>query len=194
MKTTLFTLATIATIATTNAQTFTVDTDQSKVMWHAEKVTGEHDGHVNVKSGELVMTDGKLSGGKFTMDMTSIVCTDLEGEWKEKLETHLRSADFFSVQKHPTAEFVMSKVVHEGKDRYKVEGKMTIKKITKDVKFLAFVSEEGGEVSGNADITMDRTDFDIRYGSGSFFDDLGDKTIYDEFTLKVELTASKAGN
>lgn len=170
---------------------YTVDTKTSKVNWKAYKVTGEHAGYVNIKSGSLEYTDGQLTGGNFVLDMTSIAVTDLEGDMKGRLEGHLKSADFFGIEAHPTSEFVITKVVPQGAGRYKIEGNLTIKKITKPIKFTALVEEGGDTVSATADIKLDRSDFDVRYGSGSFFDNLGDKTIYDEFDLTVSLKASK---
>jgi polyisoprenoid-binding protein YceI len=126
------------------------------------------------------------------MDMTSIKVTDLEGEWAGKLEGHLKSPDFFGVEKHPTATLVITKVVPKGTPGdYKVSGNLTIKEKTKEVRFYAHVDSEGGKMNATADLKIDRTDFDVRYGSGSFFDGLGDKTIYDEFDLTVNIVASK---
>ncbi|MEM6261696.1 MAG: YceI family protein [Bacteroidota bacterium] len=168
---------------------YTVNTKESKVEWKGEKVTGEHFGTINIKSGNLNYEDGKLTGGKIIVDMTSIVCTDLENaDYRAKLEGHLKSPDFFGVESHPEAVLEITKVYAQGTpDKYKVIGNLTIKEATKEIKFYATAKEEDKKVTGNAEIVIDRTDFDVRYGSGSFFDNLGDKTIYDEFTLKVNL-------
>ncbi|MEZ4953530.1 MAG: YceI family protein [Saprospiraceae bacterium] len=172
---------------------FKVNTAESSVQWKAYKVTGEHSGVVNLQSGDLSFDDdGNLAGGTFVMDMTSIKVTDLEGEWAGKLEGHLKSPDFFGVEKHPTATLVITKVVPKGTPGdYKVTGNLTIKEKTKEVRFYAHVDSEGGKMNATADLKIDRTDFDVRYGSGSFFDGLGDKTIYDEFDLTVNIVASK---
>ena len=175
-----------------NVETYRVDTAQSQLTWKAYKVTGEHEGTINLKSGNLQFQDGKLAGGSFIIDMTSINNTDMEGKMKAKLEGHLKSADFFDVENHPTASFVITKAISRGTPGdYKIVGNLTIKNHTKEIKFLAKVNEEGGKLVAEADITVDRADFDVRYGSGSFFDDLGDRTIYDEFDVHVKLVATK---
>lgn len=184
----ILSLAAFAALSFKTISTFSVDPSASKVVWTASKVTGTHTGMVNVKSGELKMDDGKLSGGSFEMDMSSINCTDLEGEWREKLVGHLKSPDFFGVEKFPTARFVITRAIPiDSKGNYKVIGNITIKGTTKEIRFNTKVSDNGGKPSATAKITLDRTDFDVRYGSGSFFDGLGDKTIYDEFELQVNL-------
>ncbi len=180
--------AAISALAFKNITSFQVDSAASKVIWTASKVTGTHTGNVQIKSGELKMDGGKLTGGSFDIDMTSITCTDLEGEWRDKLVGHLKSPDFFGTEKFPTSRLVISRSIPiDTKGNYKVIGNITIKGITKEIRFNAKVSEAGGKPLATAKITLDRTDFDVRYGSGSFFDGLGDKTIYDEFDLQVSL-------
>lgn len=160
-----------------------INTANSSVTWRAYKVTGSHMGTVSLKSGSLSFNEGKLSGGSFVVDMTTLGSTDLEGEWKDKLDGHLKSEDFFSVEKHQTSTLVFSSVTASGKNSYKVNADLTIKGITKPVTFE--ISVYGSKA--NATLKVDRAAYDIRYGSGSFFDNLGDKTIYDEFDLVVDL-------
>ena len=172
--------------------TLRVDTLNSNVQWVGYKVTGQHSGVVNIKSGSLTYNDqGFFSGGAFDIDMTTLKCTDIQGETAGKLEGHLKSDDFFGVATYPTAKFVITKVASKGKPgEYKITGNLTIKQTTKEIEFDALLAEaDGGKIVATGDIKIDRTDFDVRYGSGSFFDGLGDKTIYDEFDLKVKLTA-----
>ncbi len=169
-----------------------VDTEKSKLEWKGYKVTGSHTGYVNIKEGSLDFEDGALVGGEFTIDMASITVTDLTGDYKGKLEGHLKSDDFFGVKKHPTASFKIKEVVSRGKPgEYKITGALTIKEITQEIKFNAMVKEDGNMVKATGDMEIDRSDFNVRYGSGSFFDGLGDKTIYDEFDLSVSLVAAK---
>lgn len=160
-----------------------VDIEKSTVTWKAYKVTGSHTGTVGLSSGALVFDNETLSGGEFVVDMTSLVCTDLEGEYKGKLEGHLKSDDFFSVANHPTAKIVFTSVEANGKNSYQVTGDLTIKGITKPVTFD--LSVYGSKAT--ASLKVDRAEYDVRYGSGSFFENLGDKTIYDEFDLVVDL-------
>ena len=191
----LFTISLVA-FAFTNpveVETYTVDTEASTMEWFASKVTGKHNGTVNVKSGSLDFTDGALTGGSFEIDMTTIAVTDLTGNMAEKLKGHLMSEDFFGVEKFPTAKFVISSVAPRGTDGdYTVKGDLTIKESTNPIRFIAKVTTDNGKVMAAAEeIMIDRSEYNVKYGSGSFFGNLGDKTIYDEFTLKVNLVAAK---
>lgn len=169
-----------------------IDTEASQITWKGYKVTGSHEGTITVKDGNLDFTDGQLTGGSFAIDMTTIKTTDLTGGTAAKLEGHLKSPDFFGVEKFPTATFKITKVVSRGTPGdYRVTGDLTIKETTKEIKFNTKVVEEMGLYTATADLTIDRTDFDVRYGSGSFIDNLGDKTIYDEFELGITLVSKK---
>ena len=175
------------------ADNYKVDTSASIVNWKAYKVTGQHYGTVNLKSGALQFTDGKLTGGSFDLNMTSIKVLDMQGDMAGKLEGHLKSDDFFSAEKNPTASFVITKVGSRGTPgNYRIAGNLTIKGITKEVKFDATINAVDGKATGEAAIKIDRTDFNIQYRSGNFFENLGDKTIYDEFDLNVVIAAAKA--
>lgn len=161
-----------------------VNVSQSKVTWKGYKVTGSHDGTIDLQSGFLMMDGKKLTGGEFVIDMTSITNTDMtSGNGKEKLEGHLKSDDFFGVEKHPTAKLVIKSSENFNKNSYTVKGDLTIKGITKPITLVISMFEN----KATATMKVDRSKFDVRYGSGSFFDDLGDKTIYDEFDLVVDL-------
>lgn len=160
-----------------------IKTDKSSVTWKGYKVTGSHEGKIALKSGNLVFKADKLIGGEFTIDMTSIVNTDLEGDYKGKLEGHLKSDDFFSVEKFPTAKLVFNKVKSTGKNSYEATGDLTIKDITAPVTFE--ISVYGNKATTN--LTIDRTTYGVEYKSASFFDDLKDKAIYDDFDLSSDL-------
>lgn len=161
-----------------------VNVEKSTIKWTGEKLTGSHEGTINLLEGYFEMENGKLTGGEFTADMTSINVTDLTaGNGKEKLEGHLNSDDFFGVKKYPTAKFVMTTVVEKSEGVYGVAGEMTIKGKTNPI---AFDLKMNGDTAMTT-LVIDRSKYDIRYGSGSFFDNLGDKTIYDEFTLDITL-------
>ena len=147
---------------------------------------------MKVKNGTLTTDNGLITGGSFEMDMNSITCTDLEGEYAGKLVGHLKSDDFLGTATYPTATFVITKAIpQDTKGNYKILGNLTIKGITKEAKFFANAVESNGMVNASGKITIDRSEFNIRYGSGSFFDGLGDKTIYDEFDLQVSIVAKK---
>ena len=184
----LFTLSTVNAIEPIKEGTYSVDASKSTINWKGEKVTGEHVGFINIKSGDLIIKDGKLVGGEFVIDMSSLESTDLTGEYKGKLEGHLKSDDFFGVATYPTANLKITKVKATGKNgNYEVTADLTIKGITKPIMFTTTIIEADGTMHANSNIVIDRSKYDVKYGSGSFFDDLGDKTIYDEFTLTVNL-------
>jgi polyisoprenoid-binding protein YceI len=163
------------------------DLKASVVSWTGYKVTGKHYGKVSLRSGELQMDHGTLVGGSFTIDMNTISCEDLSGDSNGKLVGHLKSDDFFGVEKFPTASLKITRAIPQGEGKYKVLADLTIKNTTKPVRFNATISTEAGKDVAVADIKVDRSEYDVRYGSGSFFDQLGDKTIYDEFDLSVRL-------
>lgn len=160
-----------------------VDIENSNITWKGHKVTGEHDGYISLQQGTLQFDDkNQLTGGSFVMNMPTLTVTDLEGEMKGKLEAHLKSDDFFSTDKHSTASFAITKV--SGKDgTYKVTGNLTIKGITHPNTFEMVVSGN----TAKADLKIDRTKYDIKFRSSSFFDNLKDKAIYDDFDLSVDL-------
>lgn len=160
-----------------------VNTATSKVTWKAYKVTGSHTGTITLKSGTLEFEGDKLTGGEFTVDMTTINTTDLEGGMKGKLDGHLNSDDFFATASNPTSTLIFTGIEASGKNSYQVTGDLTIKGITKPVTFD--VSVYGSKAT--ASLKVDRAQYNVKYGSGSFFDNLGDKTIYDEFDLVVDL-------
>ncbi|MUP46819.1 YceI family protein [Gramella sp. BOM4] len=172
----------LTTLAFTNTKK-EVDVEASTVKWKGEKVTGSHYGNIQLESGHLMMEDDKIVGGEFVMDMSTIEVTDLSGESKGKLEGHLKSDDFFGVENHPTAKLVITSAASKGNGVYGIVGDLTIKNETHPITFDL-------KMNGNTattDLTIDRSKYNVRYGSGSFFDNLGDKTIYDNFDLEVKL-------
>jgi len=188
MKKTVMSLALIAFFGTQVSAnpdekvTKTVKADQSKVVWKGYKVAGSHTGTLTLKSGTLDFDGEQLIGGTFVVDMTTISSTDLQGEYKEKLDGHLASDDFFSIQAHPTAKLVFTKVKASGKNSYAVTGDLTIKGITKPVTFE--VSIYGDKATAN--LKVDRTEYNVKYGSG-IIGTAKDSLIYDEFDLVVDL-------
>jgi polyisoprenoid-binding protein YceI len=160
-----------------------VEVKNSTIEWKGEKVVGSHQGTITLKSSELIFQENMLKGGNFTMDMTTILCADLSGEYKEKLEGHLKSDDFFSVSNFPTSKIVITKVNKSSDDNYNINAKLTIKGITQNINFIAKVTAK----NLSATITIDRTKFNVKYGSGNFFENLGDNMIYDDFEIKVNL-------
>ena len=189
MKTIQSIMAILMLFATTQlfAQKVEIDVNKSELTWLGKKVTGEHDGTIKLKDGYVTMKDGNITGGKFHIDMTTIVNTDIEdAEYKAKLEGHLKSDDFFGVATYPLSTLEIKKASAFKNGTAKVKAHLTIKETTLPIEFD--VTKKGDMMM--AEIVVDRAKFDVRYGSGSFFDDLGDKMIYDDFTLNVSLATT----
>lgn len=179
-----------------SAQNYSVDASSSSLKWFGEKVLGKHNGSVNIKDGTMTKS-GKSFSGNFSIDMTSITNEDLkDAEYNAKLIGHLKSDDFFSVAKHNTATFKLKNIKdytpkkgEQGK--HWVTGDLTIKGITNEIAFPANITFTDKGFNADAKFSIDRTKWDIRYGSGSFFDNLGDKTIYDEIKFNLSLVGKK---
>ncbi|MFN8208907.1 MAG: YceI family protein [Bacteroidales bacterium] len=187
-----FLLLTLGVASLQAQEKYTADASKSKLEWLGEKVTGEHHGTINLQSGFLLWKSNAISSGEFVIDMTSITCLDLtDPQWSGKLVGHLKSDDFFGVEKFPTSKLVITGSTPFEKGTAVVKGNLTIKGITNPVEFRASYQSTADGLRFYANITVDRSKYDIRYGSGSFFDNLGDKTIYDEFKLKVNLLVTK---
>ena len=167
--------------------TLKVNATDSKVEWTARKVTGKHTGTVKIKNGQVEINDGILTKATVTMDMTSIANSDLSGQYKTKLEGHLRSDDFFFFYKFPTASLKTTTVVAKSEGDYRITADLTIRGITHPITFDAQVVPDGNKYRAMANLVVDRTLYDVKYGSGKFFDDLGDTTIYDDFDLAISL-------
>lgn len=177
-----------------------IDTQHSSVGWVGKKVAGQHNGTVKLSAGTVSVDEANIIGGTFTIDMTSISNIDLEpGEWRDKLENHLKSPDFFNVASNPTATFVLDKAVPkskaDGNSDYTVTGKLTIKGITHEVTFPATIVHTDGVYRAKATVAIDRTLWDIKYNSGKLFDiqALGDKMIYDEIQITLDVVAGTTG-
>ncbi|NOQ25898.1 MAG: YceI family protein [Bacteroidales bacterium] len=177
-------LAVLLISFTAVAQEFSVNTSKSELKWTGKKVTGEHWGFIKLKDGSITLKNDKTLAGVFHIDMNSIDNKDLEDpEYNGKLVGHLKSDDFFGVAKFSIATLKITKSTPLKNNTTDVTGDLTIKGITHPVTFKAMKSETGYTAS----IKIDRTKYDIRYGSGKFFDSLGDNMIYDEFVLDINL-------
>jgi len=178
--------------------TYKVDPAKSNVVWDGKKVTGAHNGTIKLANGAIQVDKNKVTGGTIEMDMNSIVDLDIKDqEYNQKLIGHLKSDDFFSVEKHPRATFKITNVTpikgaKAGEPNYNVGGNLTIKGITNPITFPAQITMNGNIVAAKSEaVTLDRTKWDIRYGSKSFFANIGDKAIMDDFTVQFNVVASK---
>ncbi len=169
------------TVAT--AQTEKINVEKSTIKWVGKKVTGEHSGTVKFQEGNLIFKNKKVVGGNFTVDMTTMTATDLSGDWKTKLDGHLKSNDFFDTDKFNTATLVFKKIAAKANGVYTIAGDLTVKGITHPVTFDLAVKGN----TASTKLVIDRTKYGIKYNSKSFFDSIGDKAIYDDFELDINL-------
>ena len=177
------------TLSTAQANIYDVDTKLGHVEWTGKKIGGEHSGTVSLSKGEIQNENGKISGS-FEIDMTTISTTDLSGEWKEKLDGHLKSDDFFGVANFPTAKIEIEEAIPTG-EKYLVKAKLTVKGKTLPVQFTANIKFEGNKITTEGELIIDRSKYDVRYASKSFFSGIGDKMIHDDFTVKFHIIAVK---
>jgi len=174
--------------ASVSGDSYAVDPSSSSVTWTGSKVTGSHHGTIAIQSGNVILNDNKLSGGEFTIDMTSLANKDMEGdaENKGKLEGHLKSDDFFATEKYPTSKFVITKVDHKGDNKAEISGNLTMKDITKNITFNADITQSTAETfAAKADFNINRKDWGVVYTG------MQDDLIADEINFKVNLTANK---
>jgi polyisoprenoid-binding protein YceI len=169
-------------------QKFEIVSTQSNIDWVGRKVTGAHNGTIAVKEGELILNAGKLTGGKFIIDTTSIKILDVTDlATNAQFAGHLASDDFFSIEKYPEATLEITSVSGNH-----VEGNLTIKGITHPVGFDAAINVNGDLLTTTGRLVIDRTKYGIKFRSGNFFKDLGDTLIYNDFELNVNVTAKAA--
>jgi polyisoprenoid-binding protein YceI len=173
--------------------TYAIDPSESKIQWEGKKVLvpSKHTGTIAIKEGKLELDKGQLKSGTLTLDMGTINNEDQTGDMKAKLEGHLKSADFFDVGKFPTATLAIKEASQSAPGQYKVNADLTIKGIVKPVEFDATAKMDGDKLGTEARIEIDRTQWGLKYGSGSFFRDLGDKVIDDKISFEISLVAVK---
>lgn len=178
-----------------NSQTYVINTEKSTLTWKAEKLTGKHNGGLKVKNGTVTFKDKRLLSGVVKANMTTIEDFDIESEdYRTRLENHLKSPDFFSVDSFPTAIFTLKSGSPLGKDTYLIKGDLEIKGISNPIEFKAsiLINEKTARATGFAD--LDRIKWNVRYRSAFFFPDIGDKVIYDNFVVGFDLVAERVQN
>lgn len=160
-----------------------VDPAQSEFKWTGTKVTGKHYGKLPLKESKVTAEKNQVKGGEFVLDMTNVTVEDLTGEYETKFLTHMKSGDFFDVQKWPTAKLVVERM-----DGQKAYGKLTIKDKTENVEFPYKQNKNVFEGT----LKFDRTKFGMVYNSSNFFKNLGDKAIYNEVVVDFKVTLKDA--
>ena len=189
MKTTFKFIITITlTLISTSfsySQSLTANKTQSLIRWYGEELTGKtHFGNLSFKEGQIELQDGLIIGGNFVVNMISLSVEDLSGGAKARLEGHLRSDDFFSVDKYPEATLKISQKAKVEGDVQKLYGELTIKGIKHAVDFSIILVDKK---TATANLTFDRSKYNVRFRSGSFFENLGDKLILDDIRMEVSL-------
>tara|TARA_Y100001935_G_C17232100_1_gene470947 strand:+ start:155 stop:715 length:561 start_codon:yes stop_codon:yes gene_type:complete len=156
----------------------------SKIKWTGKEITTKtHYGSLKFASGNILFENDEIVGGEFIVDMLSLINEDLTGGSRDYLENHLRSEDFFSVEEYPKSSLKITSIEKIDREKYEVTGDLTIKGITKSTNFILSLNNEGATV----EMVFDRSKFDVKYRSSSFFSNLGDKLIYDDIELEVSL-------
>ncbi|WP_339895916.1 YceI family protein [uncultured Algibacter sp.] len=179
---------------TVNSEVYAVNNDVSTIEWKGFKPTGSHNGTIAIERGVLDVADGKVVGGSFIIDMNSITVTDppADNKGNAKLTGHLKSADFFDVEKHPSAGFTVTGL-EEVDGKMMLSGNLSLKEAKNNVTFPVTVTNENGAITLSSEtFTIDRSKWNVQYGSKSFFDNLGDKFINDDIELKIMVTAAKS--
>ena len=197
--------STTTTTTGTNATgaAFQIDVPRSELKWNAFKPTGTHHGIVPISGGTIYVDGDLITGGNIEFDMSGLLVQDLEGEMKDKLESHLKGTepgkeeDFFNVGKFPTATYTIlnsSKLENDPLGTHMINGELRIKDITKPVSFKAMVDLASGTAlkATTEPFTIDRTEWDIKFKSKKFFDDLKDDFINDEVKLEITIGAIKS--
>ncbi|WP_037315404.1 YceI family protein [Salegentibacter sp. Hel_I_6] len=187
-----------AATAQAEAMEFKVDTSASTIEWQGSKPTGEHTGTIRLSEGTFSANDSIIESGNFVIDMQSIEVTDLEGDDKKDLEAHLmgtvegKEGDFFNATKYPEATFEVTEITE--KDGQKMlSGNLTIKEETKNISFPVTIDQSGDSIEiTSEEFSIDRTNWNVNFGSKSVFDGLGDNFVSDDITLKINLKATKA--
>ena len=174
----------LAAVLTASAQKNEINLNHSVVKWTGNKIGGSHNGEIKIKSGYLEFKGDQIVSGKVEMDMNSITNSDLKDEgYNQKLVGHLKSDDFFGVEKFPVATFQISKSGNFVNGKATVSGVLTIKGKSETISFD--VTKKDNVYTST--VKIDRSKFDVRYGSNSFFDNLGDKAIDDIFILDIQI-------
>lgn len=187
-----------ATVAESTSAKYLVNIGESTIEWKGFKPTGTHNGTVNIESGTFATNDGRVQSGTFLIDMTSISSTDLEGKMKANLDNHLKGTvegkegDFFNVTKFPSAAFEVTGTSKMAGGKTELSGNLTIKGVKNNVSFPVTITNSSDEMMIVSDsFTIDRTKWNVNYGSKSIFDNLGDKFINDDMELKISIKAKR---
>lgn len=171
---------------------YKTDPLKSQLKWIGSKPGGQHHGTVQISEGTLNIEKGIIKSGTFTIALTTIKNLDLEpGTWNDKLVGHLKSEDFFFIEKYPSATFKLTKATKKENKKYSITGDLTLRGITHPVTFDADVEIVKKTLTAtSSEIVLDRVKWDIKTMSKSVFADLKDAYVDDEMRITVELVAN----
>jgi len=176
-------------------KTYQLDRERSLVTWSGRNLAGRHTGNLAISQGELTIAKGQLTGGRIVIDMKSINDLDLQqSDYRSMLVSHLLSEDFFEVARYPSAEALLKgwRPIPEatpGRPNYRIDADLTIKGITHPVQFAAIIAPQPDCIKAQATLDIDRTAWNVSYGSGRLFERLGMHLVNDMVTLEFFLVA-----
>ena len=177
-----------ATIPIIREGNYTVNVDSSTIKWTGKEITTDsHYGTLGLKQGAVEVSTAGIVSGNVVVDMNSIQCLDMTGRGKTKLEGHLRSDDFFGVQSFPEAALSFTSLSAETSGEIHFAGDLTIKNITHPITFSGLIHQSGNNYSATINFSFDRTLYDVKYRSGKYFKDLGDKLILDDIDISAKI-------
>ena len=185
-------LTNVVSLSTVVNEKYGINKKESVIIWQGAKLfppDAKHIGYVYISNGALIIEKGKLAGGTFEIDMNTI--TDKDHGSENNLVRHLKDPDFFDVKKFPIATFTITKVVSVNDENINVTGNLTIKGITRAIAFPAKIEVKDGVIYANGNVVIDRTQWDIRYGSGKLYYNLADQTIADDIEFQMKIVAKK---
>ncbi len=191
-----FVFAAFAVLALTSATvikpvTYTMDATKSTFKWTGKKVTGSHWGYIKFSSGNITTDGANVTGGNFIVDMNSLDVQDIPADkGGSKLVGHLKADDFFGTDKFATSTLVIKSATASTTGQFDIKADLTIKGVTNEISFPATIAMDGKTLTAKAAFKVDRTKFGIKYGSGSFFESLGDKAISNDFDVEIDIAAS----
>ena len=191
-KITLLLSLVLIAFVSVSQQTINLNTSASSIKWIGSKVKSQHEGNIDFSKGHLIINDGKLTGGEFVIDMTTITCTDIEDEkYQNKLVDHLKDPDFFDVDNFKTSKVKITKVKYLDDNLYSIECDLTIKDITNAINFDAIVEIKGDQFYSKATIIVDRTKWGINYKSTKSIEAVSKSLILDDFQIDLYLLSQK---
>lgn len=172
----------------------TISLNESIITWKVDYSIGRkgHEGTLTLTSGTMLVKDGLIQGGNFTIDMNSVRATDMTGQGAKGLEEHLKGDDFLSTKNHPNGYFTVLNSTSDSSGKFTVSGYLILKGISNTISFPTTVVETKTSITIKSTFTINRTLWGINYQSGSIFGILKDEAISDDMNIILNFTFKKA--